>query len=95
MPLAERLRHGLASAVLSTMALVPSAAEAGAPKQPLLAQSQGSATPPAKNRQTPSKTKPTAPKLAPAATAKPPAGKGSAPTAAGCGAHDGGCGPAR
>lgn len=87
--LAERLRQGLATAVLSAAALTVPAAEAAAEREVRLAQSTGGTTRPAP------RTKPS-----PAGKAAPttPAGQGKAPSgkptqSGGCGAHEGGCGP--
>lgn len=89
--LAERLRQGLATAVLSAAALTVPAAEAGAERELRLAQNAGAATSP-----TPRGKASSAGKKAPTT---PPA-KGQAPAgnqqhSGGCGAHEGGCGPSR
>lgn len=94
-PLAERLRHGLASAVLSAAALSAPSAEAASPQQPRLAQSQGNASRPAARGQTSTPTTTVAPQSSRSAKPKPVGGKGAAPAGAGCGAHDGGCGASR
>lgn len=96
LPLVERLRHGLASAVLSAAALTAPSADAASAQQPRLAQSPASTSRPATPRQpsTPQQVKP--PKSSASVKPKTPGGgKGSSPAAAGCGAHDGGCGPSR
>ncbi len=96
LPLVERLRHGLASAVLSAAALAAPPADAASPQQPMLALSPGHPSRPAARGQHSTAPQPTPPKAAPSAKAKPTAGaKASAPAPAGCGAHDGGCGPSR
>lgn len=93
-PLVERLRHGLASAVLSAAALAAPSAEAAAPQEPRVAQSQGSASRPAARGQASTPPPTAAPKASSSTRGKPVgSGKGSAPAAAGCGAHDGGAAP--
>lgn len=106
LPLAERLRQGLASAVLSAAALAAPSADAATPQQQDVAQSLGNASRPAVRGQAskPPQSKPpqttspktAAPKAAPAAKPKSTTGGKTSPAAAaGCGAHDGGCGPSR
>jgi len=95
-PLVERLRQGLASAVISAAALSTPLADAASPQQPKLAESPASASRPAARGQaaTPHQTKPL--KQSPSAKPKTQSGgKGASSAAAGCGAHDGGCGPSR
>ena len=89
--LADRLRQGLATAVLSAAALAVPAAEATGERQGQLAQNSGGTVKPAARSKTAPATKP------PAAAA---GSKSSAPAAkpapsGGCGAHEGGCGPSR
>ena len=99
-PLAERLRYGLASAVLSAASLAAPAADAASPQQPRFAERPGSSSKPV--ARVPVSTSPqskavktTPPKPSPSAKAKPLGAGTGAPAAAGCGAHDGGCGPSR
>jgi hypothetical protein len=96
LPLAERLRHGLASAVLSAAALAAPSADAASPQQASVAQSPSNSSRPAARGQASTPQRITAPPASPSPKPKPKGGnKGSAPVAAGCGAHEGGCGPSR
>jgi hypothetical protein len=98
LPLAERLRHGLASAMLSAAALAAPSADAASPLQPSVAQIPSNTSRPAARSQASTPQRVTAPPASPSPKPKPkPKGgsKGMAPVAAGCGAHEGGCGPSR
>lgn len=96
LPLAERLRHGLASAILSAAALAAPSAEAASPQQPRVAQSPDTPSRPAARGQASTPQRVTAPHASPSPRPKPKGGStGSAPVAGGCGAHEGGCGPSR
>lgn len=96
LPLVERLRHGLASAVLTAAALAAPSADAASAQQPRLAQSPASTSRPATPRQPSTAQQGKPPKSTASVKPKTPGGgKGSSPAAAGCGAHDGGCGPSR
>lgn len=89
--LAERLRQGLATAVLSAAALTVPAADAGAGREVRLAQSAGATT-----GTTPrSKTQPAGQKASTTSAAKGQASSGNHQHSGGCGAHEGGCGPSR
>ncbi len=94
-PLAERLSHGLASAVLSAAALAVPSAEAAPPAEPRLAQSQGGASRPAVRRQASGAPITSGAQPSVSTKAKPVAGAKGAATVAGCGASEGGCGPSR
>jgi hypothetical protein len=89
--LAERLRQGLATAVLSAAALTVPAAEAAAEREIRLAQSAGAATSPTPR----SKTQPAGKKAPTTPAAKGQASSGNHQHSGGCGAHEGGCGPSR
>jgi hypothetical protein len=94
LPLGERLRQGLASAVITAAALASPSAGVADPSATRSLASAGT-KPPAPKTAAP---KPAAPKTtAPKTTAPKTAGpKTTTPKPAhGCGAHDGGCGPSR
>jgi hypothetical protein len=96
LPLAERLRHGLASAMLSAAALAAPSADAASPQQPSVAQIPSNTSRPAARGQASSPQRVTAPQATPSPKPKPKGGsKGSVPVDGGCGAHEGGCGPSR
>jgi hypothetical protein len=89
LPLGERLRQGLASAVITAAALASPSAGVADPSATRSLASAGT-KPPAPKTAAP---KPAAPKTTAPKTAGP---KTTTPKPAhGCGAHDGGCGPSR
>ncbi len=89
LPLGERLRQGLASAVITAVALASPSAGVADPSATRGLASAGT-KPPAPKTAAP---KPAAPKTTAPKAAGP---KTTTPKPAhGCGAHDGGCGPSR